>query len=220
MSLLFSVQTFIPYAVFLSMNLLVRSWSSLLLPPMRLMSSANCRSHMGLPTMDIDVWWSWSVFCMIFSRNKLNRMGESKHLWQTPTVVLKNYLSLPFQRTALLELSYRAWMAWTNPSTVLKLLRTCHRHACQNLSSTFWKSMKLWNRLRWHCRCFFVMTRLLKICSTVLRPGLTPVCSSAGRSSALALSQFRITHRMILLGWLIRLIGTIVLTLPEVAFFW
>ena len=37
------------------------------------------RLYMGLPLMEMDVWWSWSVSCMIFSRNKLNRMGESKH---------------------------------------------------------------------------------------------------------------------------------------------
>ena len=33
---------------------------------------------MGLPPVEIDVWWPWSVSCLIFSRNKLNRMGESK----------------------------------------------------------------------------------------------------------------------------------------------
>ena len=62
--------------------------------------------------------------------------------------------------------------------------------------------MKLLNRLRWCCKCFSVMTRLLKICSTVLRPGLKPAWSSASNSSALAFSRLRITRNMILLGWL------------------
>ena len=60
--------------------------------------------------------------------------------------------------------------AWTSPSSVLKLLRTCHRPACQILSNACWKSKKLQDRLRWCCRCFSVMTQLLtlKICATVL----------------------------------------------------
>ena len=41
--------------------------------------TANCRLHMVLPPMEMDVWWSWSVSYKIFSRNKWNRMGESKH---------------------------------------------------------------------------------------------------------------------------------------------
>ena len=77
---------------------------------------------MGLPPMEIDVWWPWSVSCMIFSRKKLNRVGESEHPWRTHTVVLKNSHSEQFKRTALLEFSYSAWMASTSPLSVLKLL--------------------------------------------------------------------------------------------------
>ena len=65
------------------------------------MSSANRRLHMGLPLMEMDVWWPWSVSCMIFSRNKLNRMGESKHPWRTLFVVLKNWRSWLFHGTLL-----------------------------------------------------------------------------------------------------------------------
>ena len=36
--------------------------------------------NMGLPLMEMDVWWFWSVSCMIFSRNKLNRMGGRTHI--------------------------------------------------------------------------------------------------------------------------------------------
>ena len=74
------------HSIALSMSLLVRSWSLPLLSPIRLMLSANRRLNMGLPTMETDVRWSWSVSCMIFSRNKLKRMGESKHPWWTLTV--------------------------------------------------------------------------------------------------------------------------------------
>ena len=42
----------------------------------RSMPSANRMLHMGLPPMEMDVWWSGSVFCMIFPRHKLNRVGE------------------------------------------------------------------------------------------------------------------------------------------------
>ena len=54
-------------------------------------------------------------------------------------------------------------------------------------------------------KCFAMMTRLLKIFSTVLRPGLKPAGSSASSFSALALSRLRMTRSMILLGWRIRL---------------
>ena len=49
-----------------------------------------------------------------------------------------------------------------------------------------------------------MMTRLLNICSTLLRPGLKPACSVSS-FSALALSPLRLTWNIILLGWLIRL---------------
>ena len=47
-----------------------------------------------------------------------------------------------------------------------------HIPAYQTLSNAFFKPMKLWNRSRWCCMCFSMMTRLLKICSIVLRSGL------------------------------------------------
>ena len=77
MNFLFSVVTSIPYAVSLSTNLLVRSWKFTVAADHKI--SVASRLHMDLPLMEMDVWWSWSVSCMIFSRNKLNRMDESKH---------------------------------------------------------------------------------------------------------------------------------------------
>ena len=35
--------------------------------------------HVGLPSVEMDVWWSWCVSCMVFSRNKWSIVGESKH---------------------------------------------------------------------------------------------------------------------------------------------
>ena len=78
----------------------------------------------------------------------------------------------------------------------------CHRPACQTLFCTCLKSMKLWNKSRFYCRCFSVMTRLSKICSAVFGLGLKPACSPASSSSALAWSQQRITKSMNWLGWL------------------
>ena len=176
--LLFSVLTSIPYAVDLSTSLLARSWSSSLLPPIRSMSSANRTLHMSLPPVEMDVWWSCRVFCMTIYRNRLDRMIESKHPWRTRTVVLKNSPSWLFEKTALLEFSCSAWMAWISPSSVLKFLRTCHKPASYTLSNFFLKSMKMWNRSSWCCRCFSMMTQLLKAWPTVLRTGLKPACSS------------------------------------------
>ena len=45
------------------------------------MSSTSRRLHVGLPPMEMAVWWSWSVSCLI-CRNKLNRMGEKRHSWR------------------------------------------------------------------------------------------------------------------------------------------
>ena len=81
-------------------NLLERSWSLPLLLPIGSILSAKRRLHMGLPPMEMDVWWPWGVSCMIISMNKLNRMGESKHSWQIPIIVLKNSPSWLFKRTA------------------------------------------------------------------------------------------------------------------------
>ena len=83
---------------------------------------------------------SCSVSLMILLRNKLNQMHERKHPWRR------------------LEFLYSAWMAWTRPSSLLKLLTTCHSPTCQTLSNVFLKSMKLWNRSLWCCRCFSIMT--------------------------------------------------------------
>ena len=198
--LLFPVLTSIPFAIALSMSLL-RSWSSPLLQPIRSILSANHRLNMGsssalaLGQLRItqsmillgwlaDVYRSRSVSCIIVYRNKLNTMAESmSHCW-TPTVVSKNSSSWLFKRTALLEFLYSAWMAWTRPPSMLKRLRICYRPACQALLNVFLKSMKLWNRSCWCCRCFSMMTWLLKIWSNVLRPGLKP-CSSTSSSSSL-----------------------------------
>ena len=67
------------------------------------------------------------VFCMIFLRNKLNGMDESKHPWRTPTVVTKN----PPNWHCWGSHSVLEWLESVLP--VLKLLRTCHRPACQTL---------------------------------------------------------------------------------------
>ena len=117
MTLFFSVLTSIPYAV----ALLVRSWSSPLLPSMRSMSSANRKLHMGLPPMEMDVWLSWSVFCMIFSRNKWTgwvrvsiREGHLLLSWETP---LADFLTVLHFRSSHVN---SALMAWTSPFSMLK----------------------------------------------------------------------------------------------------
>ena len=111
MIFLLSVLTSFPYAIALSTSLLVRSGRSLLLLPRRSMLSANHRLHMGLSLIEMDMWWSWSVSCMIFSWNKLNRMGRVSIPDGTPTIVLKSSPCQLFKRTAQLEFSYSAWMA-------------------------------------------------------------------------------------------------------------
>lgn len=49
-------------------NLFVRAFTSLLLPAIRSMSSAKQKLLSGLPPIDLDVWRSWSVAFILFSR--------------------------------------------------------------------------------------------------------------------------------------------------------
>ena len=52
----FSVLTSIPYALALLSSLSVRACSSVLLPPIRSMSSAKRRLQIGLPPIEMEVW--------------------------------------------------------------------------------------------------------------------------------------------------------------------
>ncbi|KAH3824246.1 hypothetical protein DPMN_126079 [Dreissena polymorpha] len=40
---------------------------------MRKMPSANLKLEMGFPPVDIELWWSWRVTCIIFSRKKVEQ---------------------------------------------------------------------------------------------------------------------------------------------------
>ena len=138
MILLFSVLTSIWYAAALSMSLLVRFWSTPLLPPKRSMLSANCRLLMGLPPMEIDVcghgvfpaWSSLGTSWIGWVRVSI----PDRHLllsWRTPPAVCSRGLHC--------WSSHSAWLVWTSPFSS-KLPRTCHRLACQTLSKAFLKS--------------------------------------------------------------------------------
>ena len=106
-------------------------------------------------------------------------MGETKHSKHTSAVLFKNPSGWLFKRSAQLEFSCSAWLSRTSSSTVLKLLRTCHRPTCEILSNIFLKSTMWWNRSHWCCRCFFVMIWLLKIC--LLCSSLGPCLQQAGK---------------------------------------
>ena len=205
MILLFFVLTSIPYDLALSASLLVRSWSSPLLPPIKSMSRqiVNC------------IWafnqWRW----MCGGHGVLpawSSLGTSRTGW-VRVGIRDGHLLLSW-RTSLADCSreLHCWSSHIVSEWLELVLRLCwsfqgpatgvRARLCQN---AILKSMKLLNRSHWCCRCFCMMTRLLKICSTVLRPGLKPAGSSAISSSALALSRLRITRSIILLGWLISL---------------
>ena len=112
MVLLFSVLTSIPYAVALLSSTEQRhmEWKSVgaIATTNEINVVGISQVAYGLLPAEMDVWRLWSVSCIIFSRNKLNRMGEIKHPWQTPAVVLRNSPSWLFKGTALLEFSYSA----------------------------------------------------------------------------------------------------------------
>ena len=74
------------------------------------MTSAKRKLVISRPLMLTLPSWSSNASHMILSRKMLKRVGESKHPWRTPTVVL-NHPVLPLNRTALCALSYRLSMA-------------------------------------------------------------------------------------------------------------
>ena len=60
-TLLFSALTSIPYARAVLSSLMVKSWSSASMLPMRSMSSAKCRLHSARPPMEMEIWRLWRV---------------------------------------------------------------------------------------------------------------------------------------------------------------
>ena len=64
---------------------------------------------------------------MILFRKMLKRVGESRHLYQTPTVVLNHSPVLPLNRTALWALSYRFSMARMMLLLMLYFLIVAHK---------------------------------------------------------------------------------------------
>ena len=75
----FSVLASMPYAVARASSLLVRSCSSVFVPPIKSMSSAKWRLQTCLPLMEMEVWWFSRVSSMILSRKRLNKTGERRH---------------------------------------------------------------------------------------------------------------------------------------------
>ena len=98
---------------------------------------------MSLPPVELEMWLSWSVSCLIFSTNKMNRMGESKHPRRTPTIVLKNSSGWQLKRTA--HWSSHIVPEWLEPVLPLcwSLWWPCHRRARQTLSCV--PSWSLWS---------------------------------------------------------------------------
>ena len=85
MILLFSVLTSILYAVALSTSHLARKFT--IAAAHKIDVGGKSSLHIDLPPMEMDVWWPWSVSCMIFFRNKSNRMDESKHPRRIPLLL-------------------------------------------------------------------------------------------------------------------------------------
>ena len=85
--------------------------------------------------------WSSKASHTILFRKMLKRVGESRHPWRTPTVVLNHSPVLPLNRTALWTLSYRFSMARMMLALMLYFLIVAHKASCHTLSKAFLKSM-------------------------------------------------------------------------------
>ncbi|KAH3854044.1 hypothetical protein DPMN_096583 [Dreissena polymorpha] len=110
-------------------GLLMRFLTSLLVHPMRSMSSANLKLEICVQHMVIDGWWSWRVSRIIFSRKWLNRTVLSRHTGRALTNDLKTAPFCPL-RSLLLAFPYMAQRTCYSSSSMLTPLRTCHRPSC------------------------------------------------------------------------------------------
>ena len=106
------------------------------------MSSAKRKLVISRPPMLKLSSWSPNASHMILSRKMLKRVGESRYLCRTPTVILNQSLVLPLNRTALWALSYRYSMIRMMLALMLYFLTVAHKASCHTLSKAFLKSMK------------------------------------------------------------------------------
>ena len=67
----------------------------------------------------------------------LKRVGESRHPFRTPTVVLDHSPVLPLNRTALWALSYRLSMARMMLALMFYFLIVAHKTSCHTLSKAY-----------------------------------------------------------------------------------
>ena len=89
--------------------------------------------------------WSSNASYMILSKKMLKRVGESRHPYRTPTVVLNQSPVLPLNRTALWALSYRFSMTCMILAWMLYFLTVAHNASCHTLSKA---SLSLWRHGR------------------------------------------------------------------------
>ena len=178
-------------------------------PPKRSVSSANYRLHIcaflqrRLMSGGRGVFAAWSS--LETSRTGWTRVSKpSGHIlssWRIPWLTVREDCIAGVFILCLNGLNQSFF--YVEASDDLHRPQACMPDSVKHLLEVY--HMKLWNILRWCCWCLSVMTWLLKICSTVLWPGVKPACSSASSSSALVLWQVSVTRSIILLGWLIRL---------------
>ncbi|KAH3840305.1 hypothetical protein DPMN_113752 [Dreissena polymorpha] len=53
------------------------------------MSSSNPKVEKGLPLMEMEVWLTWGLTCIIFSMKLIRIMGKNRQPRRTPTYVMR-----------------------------------------------------------------------------------------------------------------------------------
>ena len=141
--MLFSWLISMPWAFEDSTSQFVRSCSSVLLPAIKSISSANLRLLIFQPPIEIVEVYSSSVFIIICSRKMLNNTRESRHPCLTPTVVLKKLPVTLLIRTVLVEIEYSDSIISMISCDIPKLYILYHKSLCHTRSKAFLKSIKL-----------------------------------------------------------------------------
>ena len=141
-------------------------WGSTSLPPSRSMSSANhklrsCRLPMN--TDDSGMWvssaycaasspkqsvfdgcWGIKVFCIIFSNNTLNSIGDNGHHCCAPTVIQKKSLTLPPSNTAPVASSHNYLITSISRSSVIWIMRVPLPGSVLSGLPACWESLVTW----------------------------------------------------------------------------
>ena len=158
------------------------------------MSSAKRKFVIVLPLILTVPSWSSSASAIILSKKMLKRVGESRHPWRTPIVVVM----VDCACRLVVEAFYGSHQVVIDVIQPHCCPQSCMPYSVEHLLEVHEDMVKALLVLQAFLTEYSNLR--LKICSVVLHPALKPACSSLMISSACSFSLFRRILSMTLLG--------------------